>query len=723
EPNTIWKCPRWVSFGQRNPVKGTAKQNRILQKLGIEPTILENFKIFLSSLNTILQYNRDLDLRSLKDWEAPVLSNLGKLNQEEISYIESELSKGKISISGSQVQVQKLIPPEERKRLAAYYTINQGIDFMEKMVFEYLKICGKQKIVIADPFLGAGRTLTAAIRKIGTQKLEKVWGIEPTPLPALVAYASILQAVRGKKEIIKVVTGDTFKEVPQIINTDNGSKTPRADIILTNPPFTRWKYLEKSHREYLLKVISELGYGNYITRREESLQALSMFLADYVLNNDGLLVSVLPASTFYTIYGRGYKSLLKENYDVLGVLELANRPSFSEDSGFKEIIIVAVKGANKRGLTLFTELNNDVEKTAKQILKQRELITTNSFNIHDLPQFLDINWLSLFGESKLRDIIVIVFKQGLKQGTLGYWNQIQGRQSIIRGVEMYGPEFFFIPNKHWNIIKENEKYAEIENVENKNRLSLSKKFLVRTLRKPGLYRFTIEASVDSYMLSIPPTEINNLSQDLQFYIKWGIESRTAKPALNAYGKHWYSHVHKQMVTKKPFGHVFLPDKVDPTFKRRGVFANHSEEKVAASKNFYITREENRTISKILVAWFNSTIFISTFMLLGRKISERWNRFLENDYLELPIINTKVIDMERSSEICNSIKNMIKKPLPPIWNQLNEKYRQELDLSLLNAIKIENPKKMLEEIYQTLGNQKFNTQPHKTLSKIPISGNH
>jgi len=51
-----------------------------------------------------------------------------------------------------------------------------------------------------------------------------------------------------------------------------------ADIILTNPPFTRWKYLEDGYRDKLLKIITGLGYLKYITRKETSLQILSMFL-------------------------------------------------------------------------------------------------------------------------------------------------------------------------------------------------------------------------------------------------------------------------------------------------------------------------------------------------------------------------------------------------------------------------------------------------------------
>jgi len=692
-------------------------QIRILEKLEIEPSTPESFQIFIASLKTILQYSENGDIESLKPWNAPVLPKLRRLNPDEIRFIESQLSqlsKVDISINERQVQVQKLISQDKRKKFAAYYTIKRGTRFMASIAYEYMKTSKKQKIVLADPFLGSALTLTGAIQKIGAEKLQKVWGIEPLSLPALVAYTSLLHAVKGRKDIITVVVGDAFKEVPRALPPLIRSELPRADVILTNPPFTRWKYLEKDYRDYLLKIISELGYGEYIPRKEASLQTLSMFLSDHLLNNEGLIVSVLPASTFYTIYGNGYKFLLRKSYQVLGMVECASRSSFSKDSGFKEIIIVAVKRTGRSSLTAFTELNNNAEGIAKNIMdKHKPNYNINLFNIRDLPRFLDINWLALFGESKLRDIVVNIFKQGLKNGTLGYWDNVLGRKSIIRGVEMYGPEFFFIPNKHWHILEKNERFVEIENIENKTRLTLSREFLIRTLRKPSLYSYTINARVNRYMLSIPPMEPDDLPEDLQYYIKWGIDSSTAKPAINAYGKYWYSHVHKQMVTKKPFGQIFIPDKVDLTFKRRGVFVNYTKEKVAASKNFYIIKDKNELIAKLLVGWFNSTIFISTLMLLGRKISETWTRFLENDYLELPVINVNVVDEKSILEICKNVNSILDRALTPLWSQLNEEYRYRLDLSLAKAIKIENPEKVVEELHQILLHRRFNTQSHKT----------
>ncbi|MBS7249495.1 MAG: N-6 DNA methylase [Candidatus Freyarchaeota archaeon] len=676
-------------------------QSRILKKLGVEPAIYESFQILISSLSTILGYCGDEHLESLKTWNSPITQNLNKLDPDEIEFIESELSGATIPINECQIRVQKLIPNDERKKFAAYYTIDQGTRFMESVAYEYLKIYEKQRVVLADPFLGSGRTLTAAINKIGSKKVEAVWGVEPLVLPALVAYASLLKVMGGEKDNVKVIAGDTFKEVPKAFSPFTHFGLPKVDIILTNPPFTRWKYLEKGYRDYLLKVICELGYEGFLTRREVSLQILSMFLSDYILINGGLLVSVLPASTFYTIYGRGYKSLIKKSYEILGLVELASRPSFSEDCGFKEVIIVAVKNGNRSRQTLFTELNNNCEERAKDIIFGQKIEGINAFNIHGLPRFMDINWLALFGKNKLRDIIANIFEQGLKKGKLDYWENVLGRGSIIRGVEMYGPEFFFIPNKHWSISREDEDAVEIENKENKSKLILGKEFLTRTLRKPSLYSNVIEANVESYMLTVPQKELQELPGDLKNYIEWGINSRTANPAIKAYGKYWFSHVHKQMATKRPFGQVFIPDKVDLSFSRRGVFANYTREKTAASKNFYITKDENQTIAKLLVGWFNSTLFISTLILLGRKISETWTRFLENDYLELPIINVNSTDKESTLEVCRKVDNLISKPLPPLWNQMHKEYRYLLDLSIAEATKLDKPEKIVEDLHQTL----------------------
>ena len=639
----------------------------------------------------------------------PEFSNVSSivLSSNKISFMLSKVFENGLSFEACQTQVQKLISQDTRKRFAAYYTVEQGVQFMVSVAKGYLRYKEKEKVILADPFLGSARTLTATIKELGVGKIEKVWGIEPLSLPALVAYAALLQVSGGREDLITIINGDAFREIPKIMTLpDSSSKLPMADIILTNPPFTRWKYLEKGYRDYLLTVMNELGYSKYITRRETNLQVLSMFLSDYILNDDGLLVSVLPASTFYTLYGRGYKELLREKYSVLAVIGCDSGSSFSEDSGFKEVILVAVKNRNWSEQAIFTKLSKDVERLAEAIIRQKnkpKSIKRHLFNVNSLPRFLDLNWLSLIDGGELRDVVVRIFKQGLKNGTLGCWDEVLGRRSIIRGIEMYGPDFFFVPNKYWKVVKENKDDIIIEHINDGHELSLSKQHLVKTLRKPGLYKNMIEAKVETYMLSIPPVELNKLPSDLQSYIEWGRNSKTARPAINAYGKYWYSHVNKQIATKKPFGQIFIPDKIDFRFKNRGVFANYTNTETAASKNFYIVRDKDEKTMRLLAAWFNSTVFLSILMLLGRKISETWTRFLMNDYLELPVIDINSISDKLTHDIISKISNVLSRKLPPLQEQLMTDYRYSLDIAILEAISVTNTDEIASTLHQAFAN--------------------
>ena len=637
----------------------------IMEKLGIDFNV-EGFQMLAISLKTILEYADDLD--TLSEWISSILP-IDKLDRDEIKLLLSEAERIKISVRECQERVQMIIPRERRKSFAVYYTIRQVAELMAKLAKDFHD---SEELVIADPFLGSGITLTAAIDEIRPERILKVWGIEPLPLPALIAYASLLQSMEGRREAIDVIVGDSFREVPSL-------DLPKADIILTNPPFTRWNHLERGYRESLISLMRELGYGKYI-RGESGLQVLSMFLCDRVLRRGGLLVSVLPASTFYTIYGRGYKSFLRDEYHLHAILESRTRASLSEGSGFKEVIIVASKGSDKGPTTLIRFDMGGLDISDYQRV-----------DLNSLPKFLELNWLALF-ERGLRDILVRIFELGLRKGTLGYWGEVLGK-NIVRGIEIYGPDFFFIPNKFWKITNEREDHIVIEN--SGMELVISKEFLVRTLRRPSLYSDKIGVDVDSFMLSVPPIDISELPEDLRIYIEWGAGSGAAKPAIKAYGGKWYSHVYRQMRVKDPFGCVFIPDKVDLLFRRRGVFANYSEEEVAASKNFYIVRD--RDLAKPLVGWLNSTFFISILVLLGRRISDTWTRFLESDYLELPVINPG----KGADEIAESVSKMMDMELPPLYDQIGEDYRYELDLSVAKFIGIEDPEGEVERIYSTL----------------------
>ncbi|WP_243678359.1 hypothetical protein [Vulcanisaeta distributa] len=106
-------------------------------------------------------------------------------------------------------------------------------------------------------------------------------------------------------------------------------------------------------------------------------------------------------------------------------------------------------------------------------------------------------------------------EEALDNGLLRYLS----RDEIVRGgVEMYGPDFFFIPNAHWFIVREDGTSITIGNRSNGMRLVIPRKYLVKCLRRPEYYGDRIYVSDPRYyVLSISEEP----EGDLRKYIEWG----------------------------------------------------------------------------------------------------------------------------------------------------------------------------------------------------------
>jgi hypothetical protein len=694
---------------------------KILKQLGIGQVedLKSAFEIVVTSLAIISKAMNIQDVRTLLNTvNFPLLKSLESLDKRDILCLEDLITKRAITVTSqdiydAQIKVQRLINPLERKKLAAYYTKPIGLKLMTKILSEYIKI-HRRPVIISDPFLGSGLTLSEPAKELPHSDIQKIWGIEPHALSALVAYAAILYSMRGDHQKVDVTVGDAFKivcqKLPSLMHFTRPLKdiipaNARANVILTNPPFTRWELLDKNYRDFLTKLIHFLGYGKYVKRRQLNLQLISLFLMDYFLYEDGLLISVLPASTFYTLCGEAAKTLLHDRYCVHALVEFDHEPSFSIDSGFKEVILVASKRqtvADTAFATLEASAEIQVEQLAGVLRGNKPMNSwINWVNIHDIPSFWEMNWLALFGENQLREQLSRVFTVGTRNKVVDIWKNAFHEKRIVRGIEMYGPDFFFIPNRYWRLTGEDEEKIIIGKYDSKEKIEIHRDFLVPALRRPELYAKTIVPDVEHYFLSIPPKPREELPSEIVKYIEWGEKSSSAKPAIRAFGKYWYSHVHKQIKVKKPFGRVFIPDKIDPSFRRRSVFACYSDDYFTASKNFYIATFENKLKDKTISAWFNSTPFIAYFIVASRKISERWTRFLEEDYLRMPVINVNLLDEEALSKVGRCLDNIAERKLPPLHLQLDEDYRLELDETLLDIMGVKDSRNVCEQLYSML----------------------
>ena len=503
-------------------------------------------------------------------------------------------------IDKRQYEVQKLV---NRKETSSYYTDEDGMKVVA-MLLEKLNL--KDNFSLMDPFMGAGITLSGISKFV---KPKKVIGVEINEEPCKLAQ-SILSSIYKDVEII---CGDAFKF----------GWNYKADLVISNPPFTRW-HLTKNRHEILKTVLSK-GYGGYINRRDPGLHVLSIFLTDHILNEGGHAILILPASVFYTSQASGVKRFLKEFYDILYLVENVNKPSFSSGSGYKELIVVLRKRETKEKQHSNTEIYQ-YNGTLNHLY---------SVNIHEIKGFIDRNWLSLFRYNEAKKLSQFL-EEGLKQGILRFLK----KDEIIRGIEMYGPEFFFIPNKYWKIVKDDKSALTVSN--GKDAIEIPKKYLIKCLRKPECYSKRIYIDDPKfYVLSIEDTP----QRDLGKYIAWGLEQKI--PALS-FGEQWYNHIWKQIKTKKPYGYIFLRDKID--LEKHRILANYSNTSLCASKNFYIIKTNN----PLIAIWFNSVVVKDFLKIFSKKISDSWTRLLEEDYLQIPV-PSEGVDIQTLASYVNKWK--------------------------------------------------------------------
>ncbi|MGC9113142.1 N-6 DNA methylase [Acidilobus sp.] len=580
-------------------------------------------------------------------------------------------------------EVPELMEDGLRKELAAYYTGPRWAELMSSVAAQYLDEWGVSGAVAADPFMGTGALLLSLARSLGCGRVAKLIGVERDPLACLQGY-SLLVSLCGADRV-EVRCGDSFRLVGL---GPSGLEGNSAHVVITNPPFTRWELLDRGYRRFLEGLLEASGYSRYVTRGQVNLQALALFLADGVLRYNGLLAAVLPASTFYTIYGEGVKRFLRENYYVMALAQGRGQAAFSVGSGFKEVILLASK-SRRRGATAFITLGDGPVSYSGGAVRAPG---ASYVDLASAPPVLDFNWLSLFEVGRLRPLLELI-SRATSSGRLRPMGEVLGRGGMLRGVEMYGPDFFLIPNRRWRVAGEGEDSIIIS--DGVRELEIPRRYLVPALRRPALYADRLVVDADHYLLSVPEGE--GLPEGVREYAEWGLSSGAASAAAKAFGASWLSHVYRQVKAKGPFATLFLPDKVDPAFRGRGVFAVATARPASATKNFYLVTDGE--CSPLLTLWFNSTPFILMLVHAGRKISEGWSRLLEDDYLRLPAPSREACRLLRSraEEV---IAGLAGQRLPPLREQVGGGQRLAIDGPVMEAVGARDGE--LEDLQELLG---------------------
>ncbi len=582
----------------------------------------------------------------------------------------------KLDIVGSMLQA--MLTPEERKSLAANYTSLEAARTLVAHLPE------KEYRTVADPFCGSGRLITSLLADQRGSHVEEIYLNDIMPSAVLLAYCRIFLHLRetGRTHIrIHTSIGDAFimfRQEP--LGWPPKVRTPPLDLVIMNPPFTRVQAFlsaQMTNLEWMTYFYPKMIHG------QSGLHMFAMYLGHLLLGDRGVVAAVLPSSTFMSNYSEVFQTFFLSHFSQIVFATHVEKISLTEDSALRELLVIGIKN-NEKPQQLFSDepvmfLRLYSKKTIAEA-KEKTIVQESVLR-------QEWNWTRHFHPSLLKQWFEKITTTGMiKTGE-------ELRLTVVRGVEMYGKDFFFLPNKHWHVDKAGEAGLLVRHTSGVC-LEIGNAFLSRILRKSGNYPHSISPRVEDFAILVPKDA--TLPPDLEKYLK--ISDEDAKLAKKHFGKDWLNHVHRQLQTKNPYGYVFVVDKLP--LRRITRIALFSEELLPCTKNFFVFTGISLDFSKFIAAWLNSSFFLILFLNSRREIGGSYGRLNVSDYRnEKLFLDRNMVEEEHIKEIMKAFDEMRSKKLPPIEEQVFYEPRMKLDIALAKALGF--PKNQAKEIVMDL----------------------
>ncbi|AFU59198.1 putative N-6 DNA methylase family [Candidatus Nitrososphaera gargensis Ga9.2] len=651
-----------------------------------------------------------------------------------------------------------LIPLDIRKVVAAYFTKSEAGDLLANLSIDSANstvidpACGSGTLLVSsyrrkkDLILADGEQFTAKVHRAFAE--QQITGVDIMPFAAHLAAVHIaLQSPLYYTDNLRIAIhdstgltpGETIDAAQQTLkeyfktgkitdyigeNIDTSSRkivkgvvkmaeTPtkpmeieKVDVVIMNPPFTSQTRIPSDYKRSLDRKF--VDYQKY-SHGQLGLHGYFIFLGDKLLDKNGKLAMVLPATILRLQSTEGVRKLLFNNYHVSHIITTMQKAAFSENASFREILLIATKGKHFKQDENVTRLKNkicavvslreiprssdDAVKVARAIrartakMKAGDLVTTDLFTIKTIDQeelqglTKNAFVLMAFSDWKVSDIWLQIVKVGKpKMDNLeNCLANVKG--GIVRGIE----------------------------IESKDEVSVLSTFISRTeeralksgdvwvLKKEKLNSVLAENKVTHVQVEIPKK-----------VLKFGIRRLTGISTIDITDKLDFVVIDKFEDIDSFFGHQFK------SFAKLDKWRRYVESRVAnltVNRRFNISAPGTNLLSfftsedatpakimwciqnirindaKILCLWFNSTINI--IQVLAQR-SETEGAFLElSEYMlaEFSVLDPSKLREAEREELIKVFDEIKKSELPSILEQLKNEHpaRQKIDRTILKVL--------------------------------------
>jgi len=671
-----------------------------------------------------------------------------------------------------------LIPLELRKSIAAFYTNIQAGEILAGLAID------KPDSLVLDPACGSGTLLVSsyqrkkALLEEGTGRFdfeyhrrfveEQMTGVDIMPFAAHLAAVHLsLQAPLYTTDFVRVAIkdstglnpGDTITAAQEVLKetfkqrritedftkpiearhrtvsgvvqlTGQGNERPiqlsKVDIVIMNPPFTRFQRIPPWYKRELRKRFGEPKYEKCL-RGNLGLHGYFALLADKFLRPGGRIAAVLPVTT---LNARGFYPIIQQwltDYCIEYVIVGAGRSAFSENTQLREMLFIARKhkpAGNRVAVAVLKKSPDSISVDeahliAKDLKKRREKADSSAALVDDehfLLRFVDQADLKgdralfrlvtsfrpeLMGvQSRLSELLA----HNDKAISFGdYLDETHGdlRESPYRRLSKIGYFGFAVLNSEERALKKHDVWVvstkEANQVTVRNRFTnhtfdIPVKALAPSLRRMAGLRVMDVTDVSDYVVVKP-------FKGFESFLNMALREKEAGKAMaTVKGSKWTEFV------EGASSRLLMLYRGDITSRGTHFLAFAAENPIFAGGDFWICDVPDKDI-KILAIWINSSVNTLSIVLNRKETRGGWIRFDEYILRDTDILDPRRLDTNERKEIEEIYDTVSGTEFPDLLTQLRERNpdRMKIDKAVLKCLgmPVDEIDSFLEELYVSL----------------------
>jgi type I restriction-modification system DNA methylase subunit len=669
-----------------------------------------------SSIQNNIQFQKILNDLIIDDQFENILSAkiIGCLPNEAINalkgiysqIIQIKMSKLKADIIGK--IFHNLIPFELRKLLAAYYTSNIAGEFLARLAIK------DPNAVILDPACGSGTLLVCAYNRIKeldnslnhSQILSHLYGVDISAFAAQLAKINlVLQDPLNTFNRSQIAFIDTFKMKIEDNITESSLKIPKIDVLIGNPPFTRGDRLDNEYKDFLKLHLQKHGILLEYNKKYLGLYAYFLLDSQRFLKRNGVLAFVLPLSIINSLTMQPVLKFLFSRFTILYLVTSEAQITFSEECSFKEILFIAKLMKTPYHKTKFVVLKQELsEGHISNIVKIIEDTQEDNEDLNlririiskkTLEETIELNW-NLHFRSKLFNS---VFEQIRGSKMSSHVNQIvkTPRYDVDRGFRAGVSDFFYLPNRYWNIITITKYWIEIKNNEDQSILKIPRSNLIPVFRKSSLYNRVVPQISEFVLITSSSSRVD---ENIEKYRLWGYKK---------FGKDrgFENLAYNQVKRKRKIARTGISHEI--SLKSNRIIAFYSPIPVFMSDNFIFIRTFNEENDKILSAYLNSSVFLLTYLILRREKTGALGQIFGTDLRNFFCLDPRKVNNNDKKDLLQIFDQFINESpnFPSLLHQIQKanknknNIRFRLDFKICELLAFQNIPLFLKQLYEIL----------------------